>query len=88
MVMDLSRVHIQGAIGRVIYTLGRFEITSPIIPELYDTKVLSPINCVVAVVLLFLKIHLILSVSVFSNNSSLFTNHASESGSPLFTSTL
>ena len=38
--------------------------------------------------LLFLKIHLILSVSVFSNNSSLFTIHASKSGSPLFTSTL
>ena len=38
--------------------------------------------------LLFLKIHLILSVSVFSNYSSLFTIHASKSGSPLFTSTL
>ena len=40
------------------------------------------------VVLLFLKIHLILSISVFSNNSSLFTIHASKSGLPLFTSTL
>ena len=38
--------------------------------------------------LLFLKIHLILSVSVFSNYSSLFTIHASKSGSPLFSSTL
>ena len=42
----------------------------------------------VVVVSLFLKIHLILSVSVFSDNSSLFTIHASKSGSPLFTSTL
>ena len=29
---------IQGVIGRVIYALGRFEITSTITPELYDTK--------------------------------------------------
>ena len=42
----------------------------------------------VVVVSLFLKILLILSVSVFSNNSSLFTIHASKSGSPLFTSML
>ena len=37
---------------------------------------------------LFFKIHLILSVSVFSNNSSMFTIHASQLGSPLFTFTL
>ena len=42
----------------------------------------------VVVVSLFLKIHLILTVSVFSSNSSLFTIYASKSGSPLFTSTL
>ena len=37
-VIGLSLVQIQGVIRQVIYTVGRFEITSPITAESYDMK--------------------------------------------------